>query len=686
MTKPRRVCFALLAHVALAACSGSDPTDKAPGHGVGGTAGGGDGGVLGVGGGGMPGGGGGAGVGGGAMTGGSGSGGGATGGGGSGGGDGGTGSNDVAWPDPPDVGYVKLVSAATQSCALTAGSEIECWGTGGATRPPRGQFADLILVTVGGLYERTEYGCAIAKATGFVECWGEGLETLLTPPADTAFTRIDANGNGSICGIRVADSLVECWGPSEKLEVPTSEMAALVDGGDVCGVRAADSTLDCWNRKLGGRIDYSDLPLGRYHPESLISVGASAICAAPMDSLELSCFAFAADARATALNPEQLDGGYMHIAGTESYGCGIASEDRSLHCWGTFQKFWNSGNVRVWGNEVSTDIGASGKYYQAAAGLFGSCAIAADSGTIDCWGAARAYPDNDHRFASVVASNEVCGLDKDSSQVKCIADHLLPGESRFATPPSTTFEKLALGQEFGCGLTADGSIECWGDAYTAAQPSGTYDDVAVSSYDVCAIRSSDTNIECWSISAEGTAVNNPAGTFTSVVASAAVDVPVPDGAIDNDESTSDPLARQGGESRFCARATDGSVHCWGCLDGDDSEACTPIGGSYTAVAVGFHEACGIVDGTKTAECWPGTEAQPSSSTTFSKISVGVNYACGIRATDSFAECWGTAPASPPSAISFSDIAAGNGFACGVAVADGRLICWGSFERNMHAGD
>ncbi len=609
----------------------------------------------------------------------------------SGNGDGGStggGSNDLSWPSPPKSGYIKLVSAALQSCALTSTGAIECWGTGGATRPPTGAFSDLLLVTVGAPYGRTEYGCAVAQDSGFVECWGEGLETLLAPPDDVAFTRISANGNGSICGIRRDDGHVQCWGPSEKLGLPPSKLSSMVDGGDICGVREADSTLDCWNRKLAGRVDYSDLPLGRFHPESLIRVGAAAICAAPQDSLELECFAFESDADQTALNPDALSDGYLHISGTNNYGCGVQADDRSLNCWGTFQKFWDrSDSVRDFGAEVSTDISANQEYWQVSAGLFGACAIEDEAGKIDCWGAARAYPDDGTRFDSIAVSNEICGLDKGTSTVKCVADHLLPGESRFADAPSTPFAKLALGQGFGCGLANDGKVKCWGEVYMASQPSGTYIDLAVSSFDVCAVRKSDQGIDCWSIFEGGISVSPPDGSFSNIVASAAVDVPVASGASENTGDSTVSLDRKGGEARFCALNDSGEAICWGCADGDTTAACTPTGsGSYSSLAAGFDEVCGILDDTKTAECWPSSAAQPSSTTTFTQVSVGVTYACGIRATDSHAECWGTSPAEPPVAASFVDIAAGNGFACGVTKTEGRLICWGAFERNMHAGD
>jgi alpha-tubulin suppressor-like RCC1 family protein len=95
----------------------------------------------------------------------------------------------------------------------------------------------------------------------------------------------------------------------------------------------------------------------------------------------------------------------------------------------------------------------------------------------------------------------------------------------------------------------------------------------------------------------------------------------------------------GGFEHQCTLGTDGTLDCWGCMDGVVIE---PPAGRFTDYASGDEHACAI-DKAGTAVCWGASNAGQT---------------------------------TPPLGAAFSSIAAGGDFSCGIQV-DGEVLCWGS---------
>lgn len=107
-----------------------------------------------------------------------------------------------------------------------------------------------------------------------------------------------------------------------------------------------------------------------------------------------------------------------------------------------------------------------------------------------------------------------------------------------------------------------------------------------------------------------------------------------------EDTTSEPVFTQlsANDSHVCGLRSDGSVACWGLLQGG--------AGNVPAIP-------------------------------FKQIAIGADHGCGIRHADSGITCWGSnaAGATTAPAGSFKSIAAGGYSTCAVA-SDGTLSCWG----------
>jgi alpha-tubulin suppressor-like RCC1 family protein len=129
--------------------------------------------------------------------------------------------------------------------------------------------------------------------------------------------------------------------------------------------------------------------------------------------------------------------------------------DHSAWCWG------NNGNGQLGnGNTTSTPTAVQalppGRAFAVTAGLFHSCAIAAESSSVkgaSCWGSNIAGALGNGDDVDRVSSTPVVGLTQDGISVS----------------------QLSAGKNHTCALKADGAVLCWGyDGYDQlGDPSGT---------------------------------------------------------------------------------------------------------------------------------------------------------------------------------------------------------------------
>jgi alpha-tubulin suppressor-like RCC1 family protein len=220
---------------------------------------------------------------------------------------------------------------------------------------------------------------------------------------------------------------------------------------------------------------------------------------------------------------------------------------------------------------------------------------------------------------------------------------------------SGEIEKIAIGEEAGCWLTADGEIDCWGLNRYPNQGSGLatdiaagvihghptgygYRDVDIAYYHACAVDQSGC-IECWGDYENNYRAGNNNGGGAPGTGSGTNAHP---GSCDFESVVV-------GENHSCGLKDDGTVHCWG-----------------------WNNPSGVIS--DTPPTMPPTM-------TFSKLSAYTNITCGVQDTNGGLHCWGNSSDFMDSSLgspsfALKDLEVTNSAACGIKEADGEVVCWG----------
>jgi alpha-tubulin suppressor-like RCC1 family protein len=210
--------------------------------------------------------------------------------------------------------------------------------------------------------------------------------------------------------------------------------------------------------------------------------------------------------------------------------CGVSMSGAS-YCWGLVNAL-GSGSSRASGTEAPVLVTGGYVFSSIAAGEYHTCALTAD-GSAFCWGL-----------------NNTGQLGNGATDTLW---HTAPG----SVAGGQAFTALAMGQYRGCGLTATGTVYCWGETY-GAPPSLVASPVSLASiagghdFD-CGLSASGAAF-CWGGNAYGQLGNgSTAASATPVAVSGGLRF----------------SALVAGGYHACGLATDGHMYCWG--DNNDGE-------------------------------------------------------------------------------------------------------------------
>lgn len=216
------------------------------------------------------------------------------------------------------------------------------------------------------------------------------------------------------------------------------------------------------------------------------------------------------------------------------------------------------------------------------------------------------------------------------------------------SPPSTAFERIAIGSDHGCGLDGAGAVTCWGagqevlavgetdcsfdECGQAVAPTGTFIELTAEQTYTCGLDSSGA-MSCW-----GLGVTALPGTFVDIDSSSNAD-----------------------NQRLCGLTKEGKILC---------DLGTPPTSSspYTQLAVGSDVICGLRAGAIDCAGLDGKEGE------FARVSAGLGFACALL-VDGTPYCWGDGLRIRPPTGPLTELVAADDYACG-RHQDGTVECWG----------
>ena len=224
------------------------------------------------------------------------------------------------------------------------------------------------------------------------------------------------------------------------------------------------------------------------------------------------------------------------------------------------------------------------------------------------------------------------------------------GEIGYTAAPTSAedgggFTAVTVGETFSCAMTSMGTVECWGDEsyMVTSPPEEPMLHIDAGLAHACAVLM-DGSIRCWGDSA----TTPPEGEFKQVTCTHSANFALRTngrvevwGVYPKDTLTRVPdvLFRQldGGKTHVCGISDLFEVVCWG--DEDDGQTDAPAG-KFVHVSTGWDHACAVgLDGN--VECWGSNKYEQTDvpAMTFVRTESGRHYSCGLLASGNI-ECWG----------------------------------------------
>ncbi len=455
--------------------------------------------------------------------------------------------------------------------------------------------------------------------------------------------------------------------------------------GYACGLRAS-GRLKCWRQggllepfEDGYRSPWGIDPEAWEAPEGMfvsVSAGWGFACGL-RPSGEVECW---------GINPlhevEPSEGPFVSVSAGVEHVCGVRP-DGSAECWGESQRWRDAGSP------------PEGPFTGVAAGWFFTCGLR-PGGDVECWGGGFNEGDEppEGPFERLLGAGYVCGI-RPGGEAECWSDSVLNRPDGYSgsggsysarrpryplmDPPGVRFRML-LGK---CGVDYDYRVLCWRNMVDKHEmlptPEGEFTWVDYDGYYTCAVRRSDSGLQCWD---RLTGEESPAleGAFKEVWMGGRRECRIieMEGGIEGEIC----------DERDCGLRVSGEVRCWAQPEGSPPAP----EGKFKSLSAFNSLLCGVrVEGT--LECWPDVTGRTPPPGEFTNVSVAKHHACGLR-TSGEIECWGgwnSRPKMLPPAVGFSSISAGWGgysqsgsppwivrdwgYSCGVRL-DASLECWG----------
>jgi alpha-tubulin suppressor-like RCC1 family protein len=405
-------------------------------------------------------------------------------------------------------GVTAITAGAGQTCALTSGANMKCWGSNTSGQLGNGdssgtpQLAPVDVVRLGNLVAAISAGgnhtCA-RTAGGNVACWGDGYYGQLgdgtgaSGPLPVGVSGFSTNGVAQLglgwshtCALTNAGG-VKCWGFNTDGELGNNSIAQSLVPVDVTGLTSGVSSIGAWKFHSCAVTASGSVKCWGQNTSGSLGDGTQTDRHAPTDVFGLTS-------------------GFSTLSLGSNHSCALSSVGSTV-CWGgNSLGVLGDGTYNQQLFPVSVHQPVNLNYLSISAGDSVSCAVAF-GGFMQCWGANNAgqlgggvintptktnVPGNVLGLPDILAmdsgGDHTCGLTLGSRGLKCWGANAAGqlGDGTLLSRPSPvdvaglTSGVIAIssGTVHTCAVTSAGGVKCWGDNFyhqlgdgsSAAQP------------------------------------------------------------------------------------------------------------------------------------------------------------------------------------------------------------------------
>jgi alpha-tubulin suppressor-like RCC1 family protein len=501
-------------------------------------------------------------------------------------------------------GATAITAGAADSCAITSGGDLQCWGNNNVGQLGIGNFTDAHVpaqvaslnsgVSQVGLGE--DFGCALAATPGpTVVCWGDA----------------DASGQLGTGSFSQQDPFpIAVFGLQSPPAGGPGGPAQIAVGGHHACVVLTSAKVECWGRNFTGalgdgtRLDRAiptptiGLPLP-LHAVNQVSAGVVTSCAVTA-GFGASCWGqMTGDGsplhndHTSAVAVTNLPAGGVSQVSAGWGGCALVRTGglaTSVRCWG--DNTWGElGNGTTTDSTTPVKVSSLSNVMSVASGATHVCALVHNGGA-RCWGENNKGQLGDGTTTNRSTPVQVTGLPSNMAQIAAADDHT-------------------------CALLKTETVKCWGQNNRGQLGDGTTSDrstpvavagltgvVQISLGDAYTCALLDTGaVQCWGFNSLGELGNGTTTDSTSPVQVSGL--------------TSGVQALSAGDATACVVLISAQVDCWGdnshgelgngSIGGQSDTPGLVQGGGFTSdgasLGLGMGATSCALDGSEMADCW-----------------------------------------------------------------------------------
>lgn len=319
--------------------------------------------------------------------------------------------------------------------------------------PPNSGAQPTILTPFARVDAGSSFVCGIRLKDRGISCWGLNEFGQLNPPTKGKFRQLSL-GEMHGCAITLQNELL-CWGNQSAVPIngDLKEKYITVSSGDshTCAIKKSNRFVKCWGSNLQGQLNP---PKARFKS---ISARNNQTCGVSTQG-QVLCWGESA-----FINFNQPPGTFTDVTVGKLHACAVQKQDKAILCWGN----------NTFGT-LNPPVGQ--RFKEVLSGDYHSCGVTLDQ-YLSCWGRDQYGQVSGlpaERIRSAGLGGALSCLTNEKHLIRCRGSYAYNGASQSLLPTKVKTDAESSIQKKGVGdFAAKGvgyGLKTWGESMEAGSP------------------------------------------------------------------------------------------------------------------------------------------------------------------------------------------------------------------------